>query len=143
MFERLVQWLSPPVFPDDEDKTRNAGALNAILIALIGFTVVGTVLVLSTASDRVSSIIFSVLITGPSVGTTRSSKDPLGTAIQPRQHRRFLGPITPLFPACYAIRRRISLSCSASATVMTSLADSLNGKSSEKPVETAQYNRLY
>ncbi|MBN1584521.1 MAG: hypothetical protein JXA89_27695, partial [Anaerolineae bacterium] len=52
MFERLLRWLSPPVFDGDEQKTSSAGLLNTILIAMACFSLVGTVLVLLSSLVR-------------------------------------------------------------------------------------------
>src|SRR3974390_1311554 len=32
LISRIKRWVSPPVFPDDEDKTRRASMLNLVLI---------------------------------------------------------------------------------------------------------------
>ena len=37
LWDRFKRWLEPPVFEDNEDKTRVAGVLNIVLLILIGF----------------------------------------------------------------------------------------------------------
>ena len=47
MINRVRRWLAPPVFPDDEVKTRRATLLNYILLtflALVAFILIGALL---------------------------------------------------------------------------------------------------
>ena len=42
MLEQIRQWIKPPIFPDDEDKTRDAQILYALLANMLLFLVLGT-----------------------------------------------------------------------------------------------------
>lgn len=69
MFERFARWFSPPSFPSDEDKARSADLLNAILLVLMAFTVVGTAFILLVSMENwVFSVLFSMLLIVASLG---------------------------------------------------------------------------
>ncbi|RMG94858.1 MAG: hypothetical protein D6706_13100 [Chloroflexi bacterium] len=51
MLAKLQAFLAPPVFPDDEEKTRKARLLNVILLAVIGLVLFFSVLASFTAPE--------------------------------------------------------------------------------------------
>ncbi|HET9905146.1 MAG TPA: PAS domain S-box protein [Anaerolineales bacterium] len=60
MLSDILHWLRPPVFPEDEDKTRVAMALNAILMIGVGGALFYSVFILSVARSEIKSIAFSL-----------------------------------------------------------------------------------
>ena len=47
MPNKINKWFRPPLFPEDEDKTRKAGMLHFILLALLGSLIVAVLLALT------------------------------------------------------------------------------------------------
>lgn len=59
----IVRLFAPPVFEDDEDKTRVAGLLNAILSSVLAATVVGTAIILVLEpGELLFNLIFGVIL---------------------------------------------------------------------------------
>lgn len=44
MWKKLIDWLKPPVFPEDEEKTQTAALLNSIVLSMLAATVLYTAL---------------------------------------------------------------------------------------------------
>jgi len=60
MFQKIANWFLPPIFPNDEGKTRVASVLNALLLSLIfGLVLIGIV----TRFERLLNYILSLLLT--------------------------------------------------------------------------------
>ena len=73
MLEQIKQWIKPPIFPDDEDKTRNAQILYALLtntLVFLVFSSLGTIFIFVQkigASIFIFGLLTWVLITGMQV----------------------------------------------------------------------------
>ena len=61
MISAIRHWLQPPEFPGDENKTRVALTLNAIILMGLGGALVYILFILVVAQDEFKSLIFSVL----------------------------------------------------------------------------------
>ncbi|HKY54545.1 MAG TPA: PAS domain S-box protein [Anaerolineales bacterium] len=61
MIAAIRHWLRPPEFPEDENKTRVASTLNAILLIGLGSALVYIMFILVVAQGEFKSLIFSVL----------------------------------------------------------------------------------
>lgn len=60
MISAIRHWLQPPAFPEDENKTRVAVTLNAILIIGAGGSLVYIIFILTIARGEIKSIAFSL-----------------------------------------------------------------------------------
>ena len=59
MLTHIRKWLAPPVFEDDEDKTRTARVLNAILLAMLAYVVfIGSIAVPLVFVEKLYSELF-------------------------------------------------------------------------------------
>ena len=58
MFDRVRRYLTPPVFVDDQEKTRSAAILNAILLTLLALTTIVVVVLLVTSQLDLMSLAF-------------------------------------------------------------------------------------
>lgn len=56
------QWISPPVFEGDEEKTRIAGLLNAITFIIFGLVLLYTAITLITSADVVGLVVEGSMI---------------------------------------------------------------------------------
>src|SRR5258705_10442391 len=67
MLTFLNRWFQPPLFPEDEDKTRIAGMLHIILLVLLGAIVVALLLAVTGSVSITNGSFFSFsLFIGPS-----------------------------------------------------------------------------
>lgn len=62
MWQYLKQWLTAPVFPEDESKTRQARVLNSMLLALLIAGLLGTLLPACSVRAGSASFWFNVLL---------------------------------------------------------------------------------
>ena len=61
MIASIRHWLQPPAFPGDENKTRIASTLNAILLIGLGSALVYILFILVVAQGELKSLVFSLL----------------------------------------------------------------------------------
>ncbi|HXQ36112.1 MAG TPA: hypothetical protein VN843_19005, partial [Anaerolineales bacterium] len=61
MIAAIRQWLQPPEFPGDENKTRVASTLNSILLMGLGGALVYILFILLVAQGEAKSLVFSIL----------------------------------------------------------------------------------
>ena len=69
MLARIRQFLAPPVFEDDEDKTRVASLLNVVLLTILPTTVLGSAAILVMEPGEVAfNLVFGAVLTALIVG---------------------------------------------------------------------------
>ena len=67
LWDRFRNWLKPPVFVGDEDKTRVASVLNIVLLILLGFVFFnGPIATVQTQNLPVVTFILFISILGMS-----------------------------------------------------------------------------
>ena len=60
MLEQVKRWGKPPVFPDDEDKTKNAQILYALLANMLVFLVFASLGTIFIFVQKIGSSLFSL-----------------------------------------------------------------------------------
>jgi len=69
MLARIRQFLAPPVFEDDEDKTRVANLLNVVLLTILPTTVLGSAAILVMEPGELAfNLVFGAVLTALIVG---------------------------------------------------------------------------
>ena len=56
----INEWLKPPVFPEDENKTRVAHILHVILVVILGGTLVFAVFMLGFIHTGIQDLVFLI-----------------------------------------------------------------------------------
>jgi diguanylate cyclase (GGDEF)-like protein/PAS domain S-box-containing protein len=62
MFEKVKKWLAPPIFPNDEDKTRKALVLSAVLTSILKIAIPVTIALFLVAVQKIGISVLLFLL---------------------------------------------------------------------------------
>lgn len=69
MFEKVKKWLAPPIFPNDEDKTRKAWVLSTVLASILKIAIPVTLAIFFVLVQKIGVSILLVLLLSLVVGS--------------------------------------------------------------------------